>query len=123
MCKTSLYGQHCGYPSKPPIYSLTIFSHTEYTTSQEICEIPLPLVCGHTYTTGTSPSNGTFQVNNGEKALHEGRGLYHAPTLGKNPGTDLIGGWVGPRGGLDVLGMIKFLFLPGFEPSTFHTIA
>jgi len=36
----------------------------------------------------------------------EGSGLYHAPTLGKNPGTDLIGGWVESRGGLDVLEMI-----------------
>jgi hypothetical protein len=50
-------------------------------------------------------------------------GLYHAQTLEKNPGTDLIGGWVGPRGGLDVLEMIKFLSLPEFEPSTVRTIA
>ena len=53
----------------------------------------------------------------------EGSGLYHAPTLGKNPGTDLIGGWVGPRAGLDVLEMITFISLAGFEPSTVHTIA
>jgi hypothetical protein len=50
-------------------------------------------------------------------------GLYHAPTLGKNPLTDLIGSWVSPRGGLDVLEIIKFLSLPEFEPSTVHTIA
>lgn len=53
----------------------------------------------------------------------EGGDLYHAPTLGKNPGTNLTGDRVGPRGGLDVLEMIKFLSLPGFEPSTVHTIA
>jgi hypothetical protein len=53
-------------------------------------------------------------------------GRLHAPAAlppGKNPGTHQIGGWVGPRAGLDVLGEEKNLLpLPGFEPQTVKLI-
>jgi hypothetical protein len=35
------------------------------------------------------------------------------------PGTHWIGGWVGPRGGLDDVEKSKISFLPGIEPRKF----
>jgi hypothetical protein len=37
---------------------------------------------------------------------------------GKAPGTHWTRGWVGPRGGLDVVEKVKILPLPQFEPRT-----
>ena len=39
----------------------------------------------------------------------------------KNPGTNCIGGWVGPRAGLDGCG--KFRPPPGFDPRTAQPVA
>ena len=50
----------------------------------------------------------------------------HAPAVssGKNSGTHSVGGWVGPRRGLEGLGEEKNLLLPsGFEPWTVHSVA
>ena len=51
-------------------------------------------------------------------------GQLHAPTAlppGKRPGTHCIGGWVGPRVGLDGCG--KILPPPGFDPRTVQPVA
>jgi hypothetical protein len=48
----------------------------------------------------------------------------HAPAalpLGKRPGTHFIGGWVGPRAGLDGCG--KSRPPPGFDPRTVQPVA
>jgi len=41
----------------------------------------------------------------------------------KTPGTHLIGGWVGPRAGLDFLEKRKSLPLRGFEPRIVEPVA
>jgi len=50
-------------------------------------------------------------------------GQRHAPasTSGERPDTHCIGGWVGPRVGLDGRG--KSRPLPGFDPQTVHLVA
>ena len=51
-------------------------------------------------------------------------GQRHASTalpLGKRPGTHCIGGWVGPRAGLDGRG--KSRQPPGFDPRTVQPVA
>jgi hypothetical protein len=51
-------------------------------------------------------------------------GQRHAPAAlppGKRPGTHCIGGWVGPRAGLDRCG--KFRPPPGFDPPTVQPVA
>jgi hypothetical protein len=51
-------------------------------------------------------------------------GQRHAPPAlppGKRPDTHCIGGWVGPRAGLDGCG--KSRPPPGFDPRTFHPVA
>jgi hypothetical protein len=51
-------------------------------------------------------------------------GQRHVPAalpLGKRPGTHCIGGWVGPRAGLD--GCKKSRLLPGFDPRTVQPVA
>jgi hypothetical protein len=48
----------------------------------------------------------------------------HAPAAlspGKSPGTHFIGGWVGPRAGLDGCG--KSHPAPGFDPRTVQPVA
>jgi hypothetical protein len=50
-------------------------------------------------------------------------GQLHAPFAlppGKRPGTYCIGGWVGPRAGLDV--GRKSRPPPGFDPRTVHPV-
>ena len=51
--------------------------------------------------------------------------LYTPATLHlvKNPSTQRMGGWVGPRTGLDGFGEGKTLPLPGFEPQTVWPVA
>jgi len=39
----------------------------------------------------------------------------------KRPGTHYIGGWVGPRAGLEGCG--KFSLSPGFDPQTVQPVA
>jgi hypothetical protein len=51
-------------------------------------------------------------------------GQRHAPaalSLGKRPGTYCVGGWVGPRAGLD--GYEKISLLPEFDPWTVQPVA
>ena len=51
-------------------------------------------------------------------------GQRHAPAalpLGKRPSTHCIGGWVGPRAGLD--GLRKISPPPGFDPWTVQPLA
>jgi hypothetical protein len=51
-------------------------------------------------------------------------GQQHAPAAlppGKRPGTHCIGGWVGPRAGLD--GCRKSRPPPGFDPRTVQPVA
>ena len=51
-------------------------------------------------------------------------GQLHAPVAlppGKRPGTNCIGGWVGPRAGLDGCG--KSRPQPGFDPPTVQPVA
>ena len=51
-------------------------------------------------------------------------GQRHAPAalpLGKRPGTHCIGGWVGPRAGLE--GVRKILPLREFDPLTVQPVA
>ena len=53
------------------------------------------------------------------------RGQRHAPAAlppGKSPGTHFIGGWVGPRAGLDGCGKSRPP-PPGFDPRTVQPIA
>jgi hypothetical protein len=47
-----------------------------------------------------------------------------AVSPGKNPGTHSVGGWVGPKRGLEGLGEEKnFLLRSGFESWTVHPVA
>ena len=50
-------------------------------------------------------------------------GQRHAPAAlrQERPGTHCIGGWVGPRAGLDRCG--KFRPQAGFDPRTVHPVA
>ena len=51
-------------------------------------------------------------------------GQLHAPAAlppGKRPGTHFIGGWVGPRTGVDGCG--KSRPPPGFDPRTIQPVA
>ena len=57
-------------------------------------------------------------------ALYEVGGQRHAPAAlrpGKSSGTHCIGGWVGPRAGLDGCG--KSHPIPGFDPRTVQSVA
>jgi len=46
-----------------------------------------------------------------------------ALSLGKNPGTDLIGGWVGSSGALDALEKVKTFPLPSTVSRTAQSVA
>ena len=65
--------------------------------------------------------NSTLSLNS---ALDGVGGQRHAPAAlypRERPGTHCIGGWVGPRAGLDGCG--KSRPTPGFDPLTVHPVA